>query len=227
MEDGSAAVKLGSNGPKGVTQLTGATFVSILLGLVLANSLDIFFKNASHYEGLVPALRAVVERGWFSAIVTSQLLILLFSLVRFYLGSTRYHEEVPETGGGVYRLLIDLIGAISVFVSFYITSVLIKNTNLFYVGFGLIHIVDLGWFVVALLFLDLKTEMKTVARWYIGFDALTVFVLVAFFALDTWWGPWPRYFPQWLALGICFVIGLWDLKKLWPFYAGRSGWTIA
>jgi hypothetical protein len=113
-----------------------------------------------------------------------------------------------------------------VFVSFYIASVLIKNTNLFYVGFGLIHIVDVGWFVVAIAFLQLKPEMKKVAWWYIGFDALTIFVLVVFFALDTWWGPWPRYFPQWLALGISFVIGFWDLKKLWPFYAGRPGWTI-
>ncbi|MDX6529696.1 MAG: hypothetical protein QOH41_1986 [Blastocatellia bacterium] len=227
MDAGSARVKAGSTGTKGVTQLTGATFVSILLGLVLANALDIFFKNASHYEGIAPAMRAVTERGWFSAIVTSQLLILVFSLVRFYLGSSRYHEEVPETDGGVYRLLIDLIGAISVFVSFYITSVLIKNTNLFYVGFGLIHIVDLGWFCVALLFLDLKPQMETVAGWYIVFDILTVVVLIGFFALDTLWGPWPRFFPQWSALGICFVIGLCDLKKLWPFYAGRTGWTIS
>jgi hypothetical protein len=227
MDGGSAGVEAGSTGTKGVTQLTGATFISILLGLVLANSLDICFKNASHYEGIVAALRAVIERGWFSAIVTSQLLILLFSLVRFYLGSSRYHEEVPEIDGGAYRLLIDLIGAISVFVSFYITSVLIKNTNLFYVGFGLIHIVDLGWFVVAILFLHLKPGIKKVAKWYIIFDALTVIVLIGFFASDTWWGPTRRYVPQWLALGICFVIGFWDLKKLWPFYAGNPGWRVS
>ena len=118
---------------KGIAQVTGATFISIMLGLVMANSLDKFFQNASQYDGITPALRAVSERAWFSAIVTAQLLLLLFSLVRFYLGSSRYHEEMPTTEGGATELLIDLIGAVSVFVSFYVTSAFIKNPNLFYV----------------------------------------------------------------------------------------------
>src|SRR2546423_15023414 len=101
--------KEGYAGPKGVTRVIGATFVGVLLGLVLKNSLDPFFRNASLYNGFLPAVRAVIDRGWFSAIVTGQLLILLFSLVRFYLGSSRYHQEEPEIESGAAELVIDLI----------------------------------------------------------------------------------------------------------------------
>jgi hypothetical protein len=216
--------KAASAGPKGVTRVIGATFVGVLLGLVLKNLLDTFFRNASLYNGVGPAVKAVIDRGWFSTTVTGQLLILIFSLVRFYLGSSRYHQEEPEIEGGAAELVVDLIGAIGVFVSFYIASVFIKNTSLFYVGFGLIHIVDLAWFLIAKSYLPLNEGMEKVAGWYLFFDAITFIPLIGFFVLDTLWGPWSWYFPQWLALGICFGIGFWDLKKLWPFYAGTQGW---
>lgn len=224
MDGKSEGNKQGSIGSKGIAQVTGAAFISILLGLVISNSLDNFFRNASRYEGIGPALQAVAERGWFSALVIGQLLLLLFSLIRFYLGSSRYHDEMPETGGGATELLIDLIGAIGVFISFYITSVFIKNPNLFYLGFGLIHFVDLVWFVIAMKWLHLNSGMKKVAEWYIVFDALTLILLIGFLALDVRWGPSSRYVPQWLILVASGAVGLWDLKKLWPFYSGAKGW---
>jgi hypothetical protein len=207
-----------------IRQLTSATFVSVLLGLVLKKLLDAFFPDPNLYNGIRQVITAVIERGWYSLIVSAQLGIFLFTLIRFYLGSFRYHEEEREGGGGVSELIIDVIGAIGVFVSFYGASVLIKTTNLFYVAFALITLIDLAWFWIAKKYSSLSKGMETVAGWYVFFDIITVIVFIGFFLLEEVWGPWPAYLPQWLALGLLSFIGAWDLKKLWPFYAGLQDW---
>jgi hypothetical protein len=209
---------------KGITHGTGATFVDVLLGLVLITSLDAVFRDAHLYNGIVPAARAIVEHGWLSAIVTGQLLIFLFTLVRFYWGSLRYHQEQPELER-TRELAVGLLGAIGVFVSFYIASIFVKTTNLFYFGFGLIHTVDLVWFLVARAWLSLNQGMRKVASWYVLFDILTLIVLVGILAVDSIWGPWAGYLPQWFGLAALWFIGLWDLKKLWPFYKGGKDWS--
>jgi hypothetical protein len=207
-----------------VKQLTGATFVSVLLGLVLKNLLDAFFPNPSLHNEIVPAVRAVIERGWFSLIVTAQLGIFLFTLVRFYLGSFRYHEEEPEVSGSASELIIDLIGAIGVFVSFYGASIFVKTTNLFYVALTVSTLIDLMWFWVAKKYSSLNEGMELVAGWYVFFDIISLVALFGFFVLTGIWGPWPRFLPQWLVLGVFFLIGIWDLRVLWPFYSGAPDW---
>jgi hypothetical protein len=216
-----------ANNPSGsddITRLTVNAFVSVLVGLVLKTSLDNFFHNAGAYNGLVAVTTALVNRGWFSLILIGQLLLFVFTLVRFYLGSFRYHQKEQEITSGPTAMMIDLVGAFGVFVSFYVSAIFIKTSNLFYFGFGLIQIVDLLWFLIAGAYLNLSSGMQKVAGWYVFFDVLTLFVLIVFFVLEESWSPWPSYLPQWIALAGVFAIGIWDLITLWPFYAGSPDW---
>src|SRR5258706_1311529 len=210
-----------------IKQVTGAAFVSVLLGLVLKNSLDTFCKDASLHNGIGSAFDAVIARGWFSLLVTSQLGIFLFTLLRFYLGTLRYHAEPPEGGGGASELIIDVAGLIGVFVSFYGASVFIKTTNLFYVAFVFMTLIDLMWFWIAKKYSSLSEGMELVAGWYVFFDKLTLLAFIGFFLLEGIWGPWPRYLPQWLVLAVLLGLGSWDLKALWQFYAGAPDWQAS
>jgi len=209
-----------------ITRVAANTFVGVLVGLVLKTSLDTFFRNASSYSNISSAATAVFDRGLFSIIVILQLLIFLFTLVRFYLGSFRYHQKEPDISGAA-EMAIDLVGMFGVFVSFYITAIFVRNTNLFYLGFGLIQIVDLVWFMFARARLNLSPGMINVAGWYLFFDVITLIVLVVFFLLEEYGGSWPSYLPQWFALAGVLAIGIWDLVKLWPFYAGSPDWPAS
>ncbi len=205
-------------------QLTGATFVSVLLGLVLKKLLDAFFPDASLHNGIREILSEVMAKGLYSVLVATQLIVFLFTLVRFYLGSARYHEEDPETSGSASELLIDIVGAVGVFVSFYLASILIKTTNLFYVAFTLMTLIDLMWFWIAKKYSGLSVGMERVAGLYVLFDIFTLVPLIGFFVVEELYGPWPRYLPQWAVLSVLLIIGFLDLKLLWPFYSGAAAW---
>ncbi len=207
-----------------IRQVTGATFVSVLLGLVLKKLLDAFLPDGSLHNGISDIASAVVARGLYSVVVTAQLIIFLFALVRFYLGSFRYHEEELETTSGAWELLIDVIGAVGVFVSFYLASILIKTTNLFYAAFALITLIDLLWCWTAKKYSGLTKGMERVADLYVWFDVFALIPLVGFFVVEEYFGPRPYYLAQWVVLIVLFIIGCVDLKLLWPFYSDVSGW---
>ena len=61
-----------------IRQVTGATFVSVLLGLVLKKLLDAFLPDGSLHNGISDIASAVVARGLYSVVVTAQLIIFLF-----------------------------------------------------------------------------------------------------------------------------------------------------
>lgn len=214
----------GDTGVKSIRQVTGATFVSIIMGLVLKNLLDTGFRDVTLQNGLWPVITAVVAKGWFSLLVAAQICIFLFTLVRFYLGSFRYHEEEPPVSGVALDLMVDILGAVGVFVSFYATSLFIKTTNMFYAGFAAITIIDLLWFAAARKLGGLTSGMEIVADWFVLFDSITLISLIGFFVMEEMWKPWPSFLPQWLVLAILFIIGCWDFRRLLAFYSGAPNW---
>ena len=207
-----------------IRQVTGATFVSVLLGLVLKKLLDAFLPEGTLHNGVTDVISAVWQKGLYSLVVAAQLIVFLFTLVRFYLGSFRYHEEELETTSGAWELLIDVVGAVGVFVSFYLASILIKTTNVIYAAFALMTLIDLAWFWVAKKYHGLSKGMERVAELYIRFDLLTLIPLIGFFVVEEYFGPRPFYLSQWVVLIILFIIGCFDFKLLWPFYSGLSEW---
>lgn len=214
----------GETGVKSIRQVTGATFVSIIMGLVLKNILDTIFRDVTLQNGIWPVITAVVANGWLSGLIAAQICIFLFTLVRFYLGSFRYHEEEPLVRGVALDLMVDILGAVGVFVSFYGTSLFIKTTNMFYAGFAAITLIDLLWFSITRKLGGLTPGMEIVADWFVLFDIITLISLIAFFAVEEKWKPWPSYLPQWIALAILFMIGCWDFRRLLPFYSGAANW---
>lgn len=207
-----------------IRQVTGATFVSVLLGLVLKKLLDAFLPDASLHNGVSDVLSAIWQKGLYSVVVAVQLIVFLFALVRFYLGSFRYHEEELETTSGAWELLIDVVGAVGVFVSFYLASIVIKTTNLFYAAFAIMSLIDLLWFWVAKKYHGLSRGMERVAELYIRFDVLSLIALIGFFVVEEYFGPRPYYLSQWVVLIILFTIGCFDMKLVWPFYSGLPEW---
>jgi hypothetical protein len=199
-----------------IRQVTSATFVSVLLGLVLKKLLDAFLPDGSLHNGVSDVLFAIWEKGLYSVVVTAQLMVFLFTLVRFYLGSFRYHEEELD--------VTSVVGAVGVFVSFYLASIVIKTTNLFYGAFALMTLIDLSWFWIAKKYHGLSEGMERVAELYIRFDIFSLIALIGFFVVEEYFGPRPFYFSQGVVLVILFIIGCIDMKLLWPFYSGLSGW---
>ena len=205
-------------------QVTSATFVSVLLGFVLKKLLDTFLPDASLHNGLGDVLSAIWNQGLYSVLVVAQLIVFVFTLVRFYLGSFRYHEEDLEITTGAWDLLIDVMGAVGVFVSFYLASIVIKTTNLFYGAFLLMTVIDLAWFWCAKKYHGLSRGMERVAELYIRFDIISLLPLIAFLVIEEYVGPRPFYSSQFVVLVVLFVIGCIDMKLLWPFYSGQPGW---
>lgn len=207
-----------------IRQVTSATFVSVFLGLVLKKLLDTFLPDASLHNGLTDLVSAIWYKGLYSVVVAVQLIVFLFTLVRFYLGSFRYHEEELDITTGAWDVLIDVIGAVSVFVSFYLASIVIKTTNLFYGALVLMTVIDLLWFWIAKKYHGLSKGMERVADLYIRFDVFSLISLIGFFGVEEYFGPRPFYSSQFVVLIILFAIGCIDMKKLWPFYSGLPGW---
>jgi|SRR6185503_3376913 len=207
-----------------IRQVTSATFVSVLLGLVLKKLLDTFVPDGSLHNGVGDVLSAIWDKGLYSLLVAIQLIVFLFTLVRFYLGSFRYHQEELETTSGAGELLIDVVGAVGVFVSFYFASIVIKTTNLFYGALAVMTLIDLVWFWIAKKYHGLSKGMERVAEMYIRFDILSLIALIGFFVVEEYFGPRPFYLSQWIVLVILFTIACFDLKLLWPFYSGLPEW---
>lgn len=205
-------------------QVTSATFVSVLLGFVLKKLLDTFLPDASLHNGLSDVLSAIWNEGLYSVLVAAQLIVFVFTLLRFYIGSFRYHEEDLEITTGAWDLIIDVMGAVGVFVSFYFASIVIKTTNLFYGAFLFMTLIDLAWFWIAKKYHGLSPGMERVADLYIRFDLLSLVPLIIFLVVEEYFGPRPFYFSQFVVLVILFIIGYIDMKMLWPFYSGLPGW---
>src|SRR5207253_6625330 len=117
---------------KGIAKAAGSLFIGILLALALKATLDTFFKDASAYAAIGDAWNSIKANVPRTLILLGQLLVFLFTLVRFYWGSLRYYEETPNTQGTA-EVALGLGGAIFLFSSFYVTGLLIRTTRLFYV----------------------------------------------------------------------------------------------
>lgn len=208
-------------GQAGVAQGAGvAVFGGILLGLAITNAFDTFFRNVgalTDYQALLGFFTASLGLHFLKL---GQLVVFLFTAVRFYWGTYRYHEETQSHGLHGAHFVFGMFGAILVFSGFYVTSVYITNVVLFYGGFLLFHVFDLLWFLCLERWGGHDHALKDVSRAWIGFDIVTIVLLVAcVLALI----EFPQhYWVQVVTLGAVFGIGVFDLKSLWKFYTKDS-----
>jgi hypothetical protein len=165
---------------------------------------------------------AVTATSGLTGLFAAQLVVFLLVLVRFYWGSFRYYQQEPKLQGNP-ELAIDFIGAILVFVGFYVTSLLLRTAALFYWAIGLLHIVDFVWFLLASTCLALVDGMRKVATWFLLFDVATCVGLAAVFIIFS--PTSPEFKAQWWALGLLVVVSAADLSLLWAFYTGAANWS--
>jgi hypothetical protein len=144
-------------------------------------------------------------------------------LVRFYLGAYRYQDEEKESQGA-RDFMINLFGAIFVFIVLYVAGILIRTTTLFYLALFLIHLVDLAWFLCVMRFLSLGDGLRKVSRQFILLDSLTLAALFAIGILDFFCGPHRIYLYQFASLIVVVAAGIWDFVSLWPFYMNQKDW---
>lgn len=207
---------------KGLLQTAGIVFIGILLALVLKISLDTFFKDVPSLNDLRGAWSALHLNPVRSILYIFQLLVFIFTVVRFYLGAYRYHEEQAETQGA-RDFIVNFVGAIAVFVALYVAGMLIKTTSLFYVALVILHVVDLAWFIYGMNYGVFQDGLRMVAGRFVMFDIITLVVLLIMGALD-FFVPIQSYIYQFVSLTTLAAVGTWDFVWLWPFYANKPGW---
>jgi len=211
------------NQPQEFAQTIGSIFVGILLSLILKAALDTFIRTPVPFNDIQAVWGLVLRQKVKTALLVAQLLIFIFTLVRFYLGAYRYHQEEKEGDEGL-TFIIDFSGAIAVFVFFYVAATLIRTTSLFYLALIAMHLLDLIWFACAQNLLRVQPGIRKVTCRFLLFDLLTLLVLIALFPFPSseWTHGW--YLWQFLSLVAIFGVGIWDLVALWPFYVKAPGW---
>jgi hypothetical protein len=205
------------NEVKGVAKGAGiAVFSQILMALVVKTAFDAFFRNAHSVNDLMEFWRQFMADVSHSCVIVAQLFLFLFTIVRFYWGAYRYHEETPETG--TQHFIVGIVGAVLVFSGFYITAVYVANTQLFYAGLFLVSVFDLVWFAVLFPWVESGNALRRTTSIWVALDLLTLLVLGIFlFVLSG-----SRLWMQGIVLLVLLLIGLVDFRFLWGFYENKN-----
>lgn len=201
----------------------GKAFIAVLLALVLKATLDSFFKRILEYRSAYQIGEAFCKNPSHAALLLFQLAVFLFTIVRFYLGSSSYYREKARNEG-VRDTIVDIVGLFLLFISFYVTSLFVGSIDLFYWGLAFMHLFDLGWFLVAGALLHLDKALQKVAAFFKLFDFVSAVGLFLLLWCRHCWGPTKLYIWQWLSLALLTGIGVWDVVKLRLFYQGKSDW---
>jgi hypothetical protein len=82
---------------KAVTGGTGNLFVGILLALILKSTLDAFFKDIVAYRSAADLADTMESHAASGLLNFFQLVVFVFTTIRFYWGTYRYNEEVPQS----------------------------------------------------------------------------------------------------------------------------------
>jgi hypothetical protein len=201
---------------KGIKQAGARLFAGILLALTLKGTLDVFFKNASSFH-----VGEWLKQPSHNPLFFMQLLVFIFTVIRFYGGTLRYDEEAPEED--TRHFLLGVIGALVVFAGFYVAGLLVRTTILFYVSLGIVHLLDLFWFLVAGVSKATKPAMQKICRIYLYLDIVTVLVFAIFISCDLRFGS-AHFVYQWMMIASLLILGLFDLWWLRDFYSKESDW---
>jgi hypothetical protein len=195
------------------------TLLGVLLGLSLKSAFDHFFAGVDAMMWLTTVFHLIDKHPALFALRLFQLLVFLFMLSRFYLGAYRYSKVAPSETPG--QTIVDTIGVLFLFSGFYLASIVVKNTDLFYWAIVAFLIVDLAWFVIAgsESLRHLGKPIKLVTRLWIGFDLLTIlFIIVSMWLLS-------EFSAEWTALSAILVISVVDICWLRYFYFGDKNWV--
>jgi hypothetical protein len=155
-----------------------------LVGLTIKGSLD------AAYSKLI--LEATTWTELWHSVVKSpslQLLIFLFTLVRFVYGAYRVHEVCEEISGTLASWITawNIPGTLGLFLLFYINGLSVHNATPFYASLIVVHLWDLAWFVVPTAFSKkIDKDLKSVMRSFLVIDVVTVALLAVALAIQSY-----------------------------------------
>ena len=190
--------------------------LSVLFTLVIKSAFDHTFATLNEYSGL-SFLQMLERLRMRHALKIFQMIVFLFTLVRFYLGAYSYARV--EKGTGTTNVAITIIGIFVLFGGFYVTSLTLEDTQLFYYAVIAFHVVDLTWFLVAKNMLPVSLEVGAIIGLWQIFDIVTVGGIAACLA----WVP--GHLSKWCAMFLLLAIGVLDLWLLHPFYSNEEHWA--
>ena len=207
---------------KGILSDAGTAFLSILSALIVKGTLDAIFGHASEHYAVVSDILNFIGKHWFDEIlrVSFHLVVFLLTVVRFYMGNLRHHQQVKETGNFL-DFVIALATTVFLFSLFYVAGLLIEKGNLFYGAMFVTQVASLICSVVAVS--RVREALRSV--WW-SFTAFDVANAVALFVSLLIWEKHPYLAPG-LSLGTLAVTGALDVFYFWPFYVDDDqdgGW---
>lgn len=197
--------------------------LAVLLVIILRAALESFFSPLiggrtlrQLYEAWPPS-----DKTWLRV---GQLVVFLMLLARFYGGAYRYNQEQPPTMT-MGMTIFNLFGTFGLFSLFYVISVNLWTTDLFYALILGAHIFDAIWFGVILWRLERGSALIDPVKYFLLLDLVT-FVAYLVLSLIFWRGFWDgsHLLLQVSLLSFLFAISLADWGVLWNFYFRPEKW---
>lgn len=207
--------------------ITGVTVIlSILLALILRSALETYFRSLIGTQTLLELCKNWPPT-WESWVRTSQFVVFLVLLTRFYFGAYRINEEQMQPLKAM-DAGINLLGSFGLFMFFYVVTINLWKLDLFYVSIFLMHVFDLVWFVVLLVRLPRQSPLHKTIGWFIAFDVLTLLLFV-FLSLFLWgyFIEGTRPLLQTVLLIVLLGVSAWDCFMLRAFYFNPERWRGA
>ena len=198
----------------------------VMLTIILRAALENFFPPLISGH----TVRQVYEAGWPSPdtnLRVCQFVLFLVLLGRYYWGAYRFNEEQPPVLP-VAVIILNMVGTFGLFAFFYIISVNLWTTDLFYLFILLMHGFDFCWFFLALQKLQEGSPLLEPIKKFMLWDGLT-FVAYIVFSVWLWNGFWngtDLWLQRCLLLSL-FVISVIDWWVLRDFYLRRGRWAQA
>lgn len=149
-----------------------------------------------------------------------QLLVFLFTLIRFVYGAYRVHEVFEDSTGVFEPWLVawNMVGTLMLFVLFYLTGLSVQNASPFYASLVVVHLWDLLWFIIpAICSNKIHGDMRSVMRRFLAVDLLTAILLLVGLL----------FFPNHLRIAgtlIMALLGVVDLGWNRKFFFHPNSW---
>jgi hypothetical protein len=210
------------NTPAPGTGQAANVFTGILLALILKTSLDVFFKNITNYASLGSLFEVIKANPWWYVLVSLQLGVFIFTVARFYLGVVRYHDEVPAAGE-TSHFALGFLGAVLIFLVFYIAALAVKHPSLFYLSLCVAFAIDCAWFAGVAKTVEMPAGVSIVWRAYIVFDIVGIILLLILQGL-AWRFTVAAYTCDMVSVLALWGIGFYDLFGFLPYYRKKDKW---
>lgn len=191
----------------------------VLFGLTATTALDAMFEGVPKLLTAGQVWASLSHDKPYTLLLVVQLLVFLFTLLRFYFGSLRFHQLCKRTEHhrSFMPLLYDVTSNSIIFIGLYLAAKAIRSTDIFYWYVAAFHALDVLWFSVLLAVEGIPFNLRRIVKRFVVYDLITIGTFVAAVFEFNFSGR-SQYYGQWLVLGVLTVVGLVDFKQNKRFY---------